>query len=149
MSDQGYSTSFTVEQTPAQAFAAINDVRGWWAEQIDGSTEKLGDVFTFRHKDVHRSTQKLIEVVPNAKVVWLVLDAELSFVQERSEWKGTRVVFEIRERGGKTEVRFTHQGLVPRCECFDGCSSAWSFYIGGSLRSLIATGKGQPIQSTN
>jgi hypothetical protein len=29
-------------------------------------------------------------------------------------------------------------------ECYDPCSNAWGTYINGSLRSLIATGKGQP-----
>ena len=29
-------------------------------------------------------------------------------------------------------------------ECFEACSDAWGGYIKGSLRSLIATGKGQP-----
>jgi hypothetical protein len=41
-------------------------------------------------------------------------------------------------------VRFTHAGLVPAFECYGGCSGAWGFYINDSLRSLIATGKGEP-----
>jgi len=54
------------------------------------------------------------------------------------------VVFEIASKGDKTEVRFTHVGLVPAFECYGGCSGAWGFYINDSLRNLIATGKGQP-----
>jgi hypothetical protein len=45
-------------------------------------------------------------------------------------------------------VRFTHAGLVQESECFDVCSNAWIFYITGSLRGLIATGKGQPDLAT-
>ena len=37
----------------------------------------------------------------------------------KPEWKDTEVVFEISEKGGKTEVRFTHVGLVYAYECFD------------------------------
>jgi hypothetical protein len=33
--------------------------------------------------------------------------------------------------------------LVPAYECFESCSNAWGFYVNGSLRSLISTGKGQ------
>ena len=52
--------------------------------------------------------------------------------------------FEIARKGDKTEVRFTHFGLVPAYECFNVCSDAWGKYIRGSLRDLITTGKGQP-----
>jgi len=144
MSKQDYTTAFTVEQTPKQAFDAINNVRGWWSGEIEGPTDKLGDEFTYRYKDIHYSKQKLIEVVPDQKVVWLALDSYLNFAEDKTEWNGTKIIFEIARKGGKTEVRFTHQGLVPQIECFENCSSAWSYYINGSLRSLIATGKGQP-----
>ena len=63
---------------------------------------------------------------------------------DKSEWKGTDVVFEIAKKGDKTEVHFTHVGLVPAYECYGVCSDAWGSYITGSLRDLIATGKGQP-----
>jgi hypothetical protein len=144
MSKQDYTTAFTVDQTPKQAFDAINNVRGWWSGEIEGPTDKLGDEFTYRYKDIHYSKQKLIEVVPDRKVVWLALDSYLNFAEDKTEWNGTKIIFEIARKGGKTEVRFTHQGLVPQIECFENCSSAWSYYINGSLRSLIATDKGQP-----
>jgi len=146
MKDDDFTTTFTVDQTPEAIFAAITNVRGWWSEEIDGNTDKLGDVFTYRYKDVHRSTQQITESIPGKKVAWLVSDAHLSFTKDTSEWNGTRVVFDISRRGNKTEVRFTHVGLVPRFECFDDCSGAWGFYVGKSLRSLITTGRGQPNQ---
>jgi hypothetical protein len=144
MNDHNFTTAFTVDQTPEEAFAAINDVRGWWSGQIEGSTNKLGDEFTYRYKDVHLSKQKITELIPGKKVVWLVLDGCLNFVEDKSEWKGTKITFEIAKKDGKTEVRFTHVGLVPDHECYGACSSAWGSYINGSLRSLISTGKGQP-----
>jgi Activator of Hsp90 ATPase homolog 1-like protein len=144
MTKPDYTTTFAVDQMPKRAFEAINNVRGWWSGEIEGSTNKLGDEFTYRYKDIHYSKQKLIEVVPDEKVVWLVLDAYLNFAQDKAEWNGTKIIFEVSKKGDKTEVRFTHQGLVPQIECFENCSSAWGYYINSSLRSLIATGKGQP-----
>jgi hypothetical protein len=139
-----YTTSFTVEQSPEEVFAAINNVRGWWSEEIEGSTDTLGEEYKYHYKDIHRCTMKLTELVPNKKVVWLVLDNYFDFIQDQSEWLNTEIRFEISEKDGKTEVHFAHIGLVPDYECFDVCSNAWGFYINTSLKNLITTGKGQP-----
>jgi hypothetical protein len=144
MNQQSLSMSFTVDQTPDQAFAAINNVRGWWSGRIEGNTDELGAEWTYRYEDVHLSKQKITELVPGKTVVWEVLDGYLNFVEDKTEWKGTKITFDIARTGDKTEVRFTHLGLVPDDECFELCSNAWGFYINGSLRSLIATGKGEP-----
>jgi len=113
-----YTTSFTVDQSPEEAFDAINNVRGWWSE----------------------------EVIPSKKVVWLVVDNDFNFTEDKSEWKGTTIIFEIFPKGYKSEIRFTHLGLVPEYQCFEVCSNAWGSYMSGSLRSLITTGKGKPNQ---
>jgi hypothetical protein len=72
------------------------------------------------------------------------VDNYFNFTEDKTEWTNTKVMFEISKRGNKTEIRFTHQGLVPAYECFDVCSNAWGSYVNGSLRNLIATGKGKP-----
>jgi uncharacterized protein YndB with AHSA1/START domain len=144
MKNQDFTITFAVDQSPQEVFDAINNVRGWWSEEIDGHTDKLGAEFEFHHKDVHRSTQRITELVPGKKVVWQVSDSQLSFVKDKSEWTGTEIVFAINQKDNQTELRFTHVGLVPAFECYGGCSGAWGFLISISLRSLIATGKGQP-----
>jgi uncharacterized protein YndB with AHSA1/START domain len=146
MTTQSFSTSFTVDQSPKEVFDAINNVRGWWSGEIDGRTDALGAEFTYSYKDVHRSTQKITELVPGKKVVWHVSKAQLNFVKDKDEWNGTEIIFEISRKDGKTEVRFTHVGLVPAFECYGGCSGAWGFYVDDSLRTLITTGRGQPNQ---
>ena len=147
MAGQDYTTTFSVDQTPEQVFAAINNVRAWWSEGIEGDAEHVGDEFILDVPGIHRSVQRVEEVVPGKRAVWRVLDADLSFVENRTEWKGTEIRFELTETGGATEIRFSHVGLVPEFECFDVCSNAWAGYINGSLRSLITTGEGQPIES--
>jgi hypothetical protein len=144
MKNPGFTTIISVEQNPEETFAAINNVRGWWSGEIEGNTNKLGAEFTYRYKDVHRSQQKITEFVPGKRVVWQVLDSQLSFVNDQSEWTGTEIVFEISEKNGKTEVRFTHAGLVREYECFDSCSNAWGTLVNDNLRKLIATGECQP-----
>jgi hypothetical protein len=144
MNTKNYTISFSVDQSREEVFAAINNVRGWWSGDIDGNTDRLGAEFTYRYKDVHRTTQKITEWVPGRKVVWHVVDSQINFVQDKTEWNGTEIVFEITTKDGRTELRFTHVGLVPAIECYGGCSGAWGFYVNDSLRSLIATGKGAP-----
>jgi hypothetical protein len=144
MSSQDYTTSFTVGQTPKEVFDAINNVRGWWSGEVEGNTDKLGAEFTYRVPDAHRSKQRVTDFVPGKKVVWHVSDAQLGFVKDKSEWKGTDIVFDIAKHGDKTEVRFTHKGLVPAYECYNACSNAWGMLISGNLRKLITTGKPQP-----
>jgi Activator of Hsp90 ATPase homolog 1-like protein len=140
MNEQGYATTFTVDQTPDEVFAAITNVRGWWTGDLEGDTDKLGDEFTYRYEDVHYSKQRITELTAGSRIVWLVLDARLSFTQDTTEWKGTEIIFEISRKGDQTEVRFTHVGLVPEIECFDSCSNAWGYYVNGSLQSLITEG---------
>jgi hypothetical protein len=148
MTAHSYTTAFEVHQTPEQAFAAINNVGAWWPE-IEGSSNTLGSVFTHRHEDMHRCKIEVVELVPNRKVVWLVLDNYFDFIEDKTEWKDTRIVFDIAEKGAKTEVRFTHEGLVPDYECFNVCSNAWGTTMNGSLRNLIATGRGSANQKVD
>ena len=144
MKNQNYSISFAVDQSPEKVFNAINNVRGWWSGEIEGETDKLGAEFTYRYQNMHRSKQKITELVPNKKVAWHVLDSSLSFLKDKSEWTGTDIVFNVLAKDGKTEVRFTHVGLAPQIECYGTCSNAWSMLVNGNLRKLITTGKTQP-----
>ncbi|CAN7487107.1 SRPBCC domain-containing protein [Mesorhizobium amorphae] len=144
MTNRNFTTAFTVDQTPEAAFAAINNVRGWWSEEIQGRTDKSGEDFDYHYSDLHRCKIAVTELVAGKKVAWRVLDNYFSFTEDKTEWTGTEMIFDISGKDGKTEVRFTHQGLVPDYECYDACSDGWRTYINGSLRSLIATGKGHP-----
>jgi hypothetical protein len=138
MTDHSFTTTFTVDRTPEETFGTINDVRAWWTGEIEGDTDRVGAEFTYRYADVHRSTQRITELVPGQRVAWRVVDADLSFARDRAEWTGTDIVFEIARHGGGSEVRFTHHGLNPEVECYEACSTGWTMYIDGSLRRVLA-----------
>ena len=143
MKKEGFITSFTVDQSPEEVFNAVNNVRGWWSGEVVGDTNKFGAEFTYRYQNIHKSTQQITEFVPGKKVVWHVT-ADLTFVKDKTEWIGTDIVFEISTKDGKTELRFTHVGLVPAFECYGSCSGAWGALVEGNLRKLITTGNSQP-----
>ncbi len=144
MRDENYTTSFVVDQAPDDVFAAIINVRGWWTGEIEGSTDRLGEEFTYRYEDLHYSKQKITELIPGKRVAWLVTDSDLSFTENKSEWTGTKITFDISAEGDGAVVRFAHVGLVPEFECFNDCSSGWNFYVSGSLRSFIAQEEMEP-----
>ena len=144
MERQDYHVSFTVNAKPHEVFNTINNVTTWWTENLDGASQKLGDEFTVRFDDIHVTTQKLVEVVPDKKVVWLVTESNLNFVENKHEWTNTTISFEIQEQGDQTQVNFTHFGLVPTVQCFGGCSKGWDYFIKGSLYKLLTDGKGTP-----
>lgn len=141
---QDHTAKFSVAQTPKRVFDAVNNVRGWWSQDIKGHTDRLGAEWTYRYRNAHRCRIKVIEMIPDARVVWQVLDNFFNFTEDKTEWTGTKMIFDISPQGDKTELRFTHQGLVPTYECFDVCSDAWDTYINGSLKGLITTGRGRP-----
>ncbi|MDP9046588.1 MAG: SRPBCC domain-containing protein [Bacteroidota bacterium] len=143
MNNKDFTATLLVDLTPKNAFSAINDVRAWWTENLEGGSKKLDDEFTVRFGDVHMSKQKLVEVIPNKKVVWLVTDSKLNFVEDQQEWTNTRISFEIAEHGSQTQIEFTHLGLVPDVECYSACSKGWTYYI-GSLYKLLTEAKGTP-----
>jgi hypothetical protein len=141
-----FTTSILVDQSPEEVFDAVNDVRGWWSGEIEGRTDQLGAVFEYRYKDVHRTTQRITEYVPGKRVVWHVTESYIGFVDDKNEWNGTDIVFEITRTGGKTELRFTHVGLVPAIACYGKCEGAWTFLIQESLRGRVTKGRGMPFQ---
>ncbi len=149
MTTPDFTSTLLVKQTPKEAFNAINNVRGWWSENIEGSTNKLNAEFLYHYKDVHICKMKIVEFVPDKKVVWLVLENHFDFTKDKSEWKGNKIVFEISEKSDQTQLRFTQQGLTPAYECYNICHDAWTSYIQGSLKNLIITGKGQPNMKEN
>jgi hypothetical protein len=144
MTASDFSISIVVPQNPQEVFNAMVQVRGWWSEEIEGSTDRLHAEFQYHYEDIHRCSMKIIEFIPGQKVVWYVTDNFFKFTNDKTEWTGTTILFEITEIDNNTQLRFTHRGLVPSYECYPICRDAWTNYIEHSLYSLITTGKGHP-----
>jgi len=145
MTNNDFTTTILVDQSPKQVFDAINNPQNWWSGEVEGNANSLHDEFTYRYKDFHMSRQRVVEFIPEQKVVWHVFDSIINYVEDKEEWTGTDIVFEISKLGDKTELRFTHLGLHPQIECFDSCSSSWSRLMQVSLFALITTGKGERL----
>lgn len=132
---------FVVGQSPAEVFRAIQNVKKWWSgfyrEQIEGNTTNLNGEFTFLAAGgAHYSKQKLVELIPEKKLVWLVTDSKLTFIKNEGEWIGSKFGFEIARQENGTKITFTHMGLVPEVECYEDCTMGWTQYLLALIRDL-------------
>jgi|SRR5665213_2858341 len=142
MNNQSYSVTIEVALPPTEVFGhIINDVSKWWSKDFRGRSEKLDDEFIIEHQGAHFSKQQLVEVIPNEKVVWLVMDSHLNWLEKnKGEWTNTKMVFEITPKGDKTTLKFTHEGLVPKLECYSRCSQGWDMVIKDWLYNFMTDG---------
>lgn len=141
MQNKSYTATIEVTQSPNEVLNAINDVTKWWSKDFEGSSSQLNDEFVIHHPNQHYSKQKLIEVIPNKKVGWLVTKSKLHWLKNnKEEWINTKMIFEITANGDKTVLHFTHEGLTPEKECYAMCEKGWNIIIKNWLFHLITMG---------
>ena len=145
METQNYTATIEVAKSPTEVFKHLVDVSKWWGgKDYAGSSAQLNDEFIVKHGDAHYSKQKVVEVVPDKKIVWLVTESKLNWLEkDKQEWTNTRMVFELAPKGDTTLLHFTHEGLVPDKECYVRCEKGWDMVIKEWLFNFIADGKPQ------
>lgn len=136
-----YLVTIEIAKSPDEVFNAITGVTNWWSEDFEGYSTKLNDEFIINHPGQHYSKQKLIEVIPGKKIVWLVTESKLYWLKNnQEEWTNTKMIFEIKNNGSETVLYFIHEGLVPNKECYEMCKNGWDTIIKDSLFNFITTG---------
>ena len=148
---KSYGTIIEVTANPKEVFNHVNEVSTWWVRQVagastefEGESSKLNDVFILRHGDNHYSKHQLTEVIPGKKIVWLVTDSKLNWIKEnKQEWTGTKMIFEMVPKGEKTSLIFTHEGFVPHLACYGHCVHFWDRVIKEWLFNFIINGTGK------
>ncbi|SHG73623.1 Activator of Hsp90 ATPase homolog 1-like protein [Chryseolinea serpens] len=145
MKDQSYTATIAIAHSPKDVFDRLKKVSTWWSgEGFEGRSANPGDEFTIRHGDVHYSKQKLVDVIPDRKIVWLVTESRLTWLErDQHEWTNTKMIFEIVTKGDMTELTFTHEGLVPEKECYSKCIQGWDVVIKVAFAKAMVTGDGR------
>ena len=146
MNQKDYNCSITANISAKEAVGGISRVSEWWVVNTEGHSQKLNDVFKVSFGKPSFVTFKLIEVVPDKKVVWLVTECNLDFLKDKTEWTGTKVIWEISPENNSTKIKMTHVGIVPEVECYDSCVKGWDHYVKESLFKLLTEGKGLPAK---
>jgi hypothetical protein len=142
MKKQDYHRSFTTTVTAEKAYVNITDVAGWWTKSFKGSAKERNDIFEVSFGET-KVTFKVIEATPYKRLAWLVDDCYLAWLSDKTEWKGTKVVWDISEENKATKIQMTHLGLVPGVECYKDCEAGWNQYVGESPPKLLTTGEGE------
>ncbi len=145
MKNQSYHNSITADIPGSEVFDKISRVPEWWGTDFQGQSRNVGDVFTVRFQSGDIYTIKIVDVVPDKKIVWQVIDSVRPSLKDINEWTGTQIVWDISSQGDATQVDMTHVGLDPDLECYDVCSQGWDFLILKSLFNLITENQGNPV----
>ena len=141
MKNKSYTATIEVAKSPKDVFNHINDVSKWWSKDFEGNSTKLNDEFIICHPDRHYSKQKLVEVIPDKKMVWLVTESKLNWLEkDKHEWTNTKMIFEITSKGEKTVFPLLTKGLFPKKSVMK-CAQGWNMVIKDWLFNLCKTYK--------
>lgn len=125
--------------TPERVYAALataEGVTGWWSTKAEGDT-RVGGVVKFWFEAANGGISvKVLELVPDERVVWEVVDGP-------QEWLGTHIEFRLVPDGDYTIVLFKHTGWAEPVEFMHHCSTKWAVFM-LSLKELVETGQGRP-----
>jgi hypothetical protein len=142
MATNDFTSGFTAQISTEEAIKKISNVPEWWGITFTGSAQKQGDKFTVKMGGDSFFNFTVTELVPGKRIVWLVTDCYMPWYSDKTEWTNTRLIFDLRQSNGLTELHFTHEGLVPEVECYKDCNPGWTHWITTSLFSYFTTGKG-------
>lgn len=141
---ESFKAVIEVAKPPHEVFRCItSEVARWWGgKDLSGSTTKLHDEFIIDHPGTHYSKQKIVELIPDRRVVWLVTESSLSWLKRRDEWTDTKMIFELTGSADESILHFTHEGLTPDKECYARCSQeGWGIVIKDWLFDFITSGR--------
>jgi len=140
---KSYTTTIEVAKSPHDVFKSITaDVARWWGGQdLEGDSTKLNDEFIINHPGTHYSKQKLVEIIPDKKIVWLITESTMSWLKDPTEWANTKLIFDITSKVDTTVLHFAHEGLTPEKQCYARCSEGWDTVIKDYLLNFITYGR--------
>lgn len=142
MATNDFNSSISAKINASEATRRISNVPGWWGVTFSGSSEHQDDRFLLKMGGDSFFHLTVTELIPGKRIVWLVTDCNMPWYSDKKEWANTRLIFDLTENNGITELHFTHEGLTPESECYKDCAPGWMHWIRTSLLSYFTTGKG-------
>ena len=135
-----YTVAIEVAKSPKDVFDHLVDLSKWWPEEFEGESIKLNGEFIFRTGDSHYSKNKVVEFVPDKKLVWLVTGSIRK--TDNFDWTGTKFIFELTPVDGNTSLKFTYDGIVLEEES-DRLVEICDITVKEMFYNFIVNGKGK------
>lgn len=145
---ENYTKSFRLQVSPETVYQALTrEIPQWWTETFEGDAANEKNTFTVRFGDAAYKTMEVSELVPGSTVSWKVTDALINNpdLNEKKEWIGTAILWDIVASGDTTVLTLTHQGLTPVLECYAICRDGWEQFT-ESLVAHVSAQSGQPFR---
>ncbi len=142
-----FQYAITLETDAKKIYSGLTQqLHQWWTEKMEGSADKLNDVFTV-HFDKTYKIIKVVELLLNKKITWEILDSfiDIPEFKNKSEWSGTRISWEITANDDSTDLVLTHHGLNQSLECYEVCNNGWISFM-ESFHDFLTTGMGTPFK---
>jgi hypothetical protein len=109
-----YTVEIELAKSSSDVFDHLINLGKWWPEDFEGEDIKLNSEFELTTGDSHYSKNKVIEFVPDKKLVWLTTKGIRK--TDNYEWTGTKMIFELTADGNNTILKFTYDGVVLESE---------------------------------
>jgi hypothetical protein len=135
-----YTVEIKVAKSPIDVFNHVINLSKWWPEEFKGESIKLNSEFIFTTGDSHYSKNKVVEFVPNKKVVWVTTESIRK--TDNYDWTGTKFIFELTPKGDNTLLKFTYDGVVLENES-DRLVEICDITIKEMFYNFITYGKGK------
>jgi hypothetical protein len=111
--------SIQIEAAPQLVHPLVASAAGfsrWWAADVtEDKTSGNVELGFFNRATVYGLHPAQIET--SRKAHWLC--------QTGKEWSGTRLLFDLAEQKGQTQVRFTHADWQAETDYFVACNTTW------------------------
>ena len=122
-----------------RALITREGLAAWWTTETRAESKVGGALhfgFTAGGTELGAFDMKVLELQPDARVLWQVLGGP-------EEWVDTKISWELKQEGEYAIVLFEHQGWKEPAEFMAHCSTKWAIFL-MSLKSLLETGTGSP-----
>jgi uncharacterized protein YndB with AHSA1/START domain len=147
MSVEDFSYEVTIAapvEAVYEALASPTGIPAWWTTAAEVTTE-VGGVHRLRWSEVDWTEIRVDWLAPPHSVDWSCTAAHMTDFSEPDEWVGTSISFELSEVEGGTRLSLVHHGLAA-LPCIEMCERGWRFHLGESLKALVESGRGAPIE---
>jgi hypothetical protein len=147
LSQQDYQKSLLTKASLISTFQALTQqISKWWTEDFRGKSLNINDEFTVYFGETFM-TFKIVELITNKKIVWLCTDtlANTEELSNDTEWKNTKIIWELQHDDEATTITLTHIGLTPEVKCYNICKQGWESFL-YSLKQFTETNRGLPFK---